>query len=160
MTAPQAGWYPDPAGNQSKLRYWDGARWTNDYYDVPQTKAAYQSEENNSYAADANAQRQNVPWPATSPEGEEYRRFDNAQIYPMTSSDRTTRLVAFIFALIATCGGAIFILPLAWGIPMTVRTWNIYKGRKPNTLCFDVCSLIFMSLITGVLLLMTTRDEK
>ncbi len=32
MTEKQAspGWYPDPAGNTEKLRYWDGAQWTDE----------------------------------------------------------------------------------------------------------------------------------
>lgn len=28
MSNPIAGWYPDPSGDPSKLRYWDGATWT------------------------------------------------------------------------------------------------------------------------------------
>lgn len=28
MSNPIAGWYPDPSGDTSKLRYWDGAGWT------------------------------------------------------------------------------------------------------------------------------------
>lgn len=31
MSEQQAGWYPDPLGDTTKLRYWDGAQWTNDY---------------------------------------------------------------------------------------------------------------------------------
>ena len=33
MTDLQAGWYADPAGDVSKLRYWDGTQWTNDVAD-------------------------------------------------------------------------------------------------------------------------------
>ncbi|MCL2528952.1 MAG: DUF2510 domain-containing protein [Coriobacteriia bacterium] len=29
----QVGWYPDPSGDASKLRYWDGLQWTNDITD-------------------------------------------------------------------------------------------------------------------------------
>lgn len=29
--AAPAGWYPDPAGNPKKIRYWDGEHWT-DYF--------------------------------------------------------------------------------------------------------------------------------
>lgn len=34
MAYQQAGWYPDPLGDVSKLRYWDGDQWTNDYTDA------------------------------------------------------------------------------------------------------------------------------
>ena len=34
MADQQAGWYRDPSGNASKLRYWDGEKWTNDYTDA------------------------------------------------------------------------------------------------------------------------------
>ena len=27
-TTPVAGWYPDPSGDTTKLRYWDGTQWT------------------------------------------------------------------------------------------------------------------------------------
>ena len=33
MTEPVAGWYPDPSGDASKIRYWDGSSWTNHYLD-------------------------------------------------------------------------------------------------------------------------------
>lgn len=35
MTNPIAGWYPDPAGDSSKLRWWDGERWTSHTTPVP-----------------------------------------------------------------------------------------------------------------------------
>ncbi|MCL2631644.1 MAG: DUF2510 domain-containing protein [Coriobacteriia bacterium] len=28
MTQPVEGWYPDPSGDASKIRYWDGTKWT------------------------------------------------------------------------------------------------------------------------------------
>jgi len=34
MADQQAGWYPDPSGDASKLRYWDGMQWGNDYMDT------------------------------------------------------------------------------------------------------------------------------
>ena len=33
MTDVPAGWYPDPSGNASKFRYWDGAQWTDQLQD-------------------------------------------------------------------------------------------------------------------------------
>ena len=29
-----AGWYPDPSGDATKMRYWDGNNWTDDYQDM------------------------------------------------------------------------------------------------------------------------------
>lgn len=34
MADQQAGWYPDPSGDASKLRYWNGTQWTNDFADA------------------------------------------------------------------------------------------------------------------------------
>ena len=35
MAEQVAGWYPDPAGDSTKLRYWDGSRWTEDVTAAP-----------------------------------------------------------------------------------------------------------------------------
>ncbi|MDR3136357.1 MAG: DUF2510 domain-containing protein [Coriobacteriales bacterium] len=34
MAEQQAGWYPDPSGDTSKLRYWDGSQWTDQFADA------------------------------------------------------------------------------------------------------------------------------
>ncbi len=51
------------------------------------------------------------------------------------------------------------IIPLAWVIPMTLRTHGIYKGKKPNSVGFGVCVLIFVNLVAGILLLCSKKDE-
>lgn len=42
MANPIAGWYPDPSGDQTKLRWWDGNQWTDNYADAvaPQQQPA------------------------------------------------------------------------------------------------------------------------
>jgi len=40
MSETPAGWYPDPSGDASKIRYWDGAQWTDQYQDNPNVVAA------------------------------------------------------------------------------------------------------------------------
>ncbi|WP_241520115.1 DUF2510 domain-containing protein [Bifidobacterium catulorum] len=30
MNTPQAGWYPDPSGDPTRIRWWDGMQWTQD----------------------------------------------------------------------------------------------------------------------------------
>ena len=80
-------------------------------------------------------------------------------IYPMTESDTTLRLINFILCVISTVTCAALIVPLAWMIPMTVISWGIYKGKKRNTTAFGVCTLIFVNVIGGILLLCSHKDE-
>ena len=79
--------------------------------------------------------------------------------YAPAEEDRTLRLVAFVFAVLCTVSVCWAIIPLAWMIPMTVRCWGIYKGTKPNTTAFGVCTLIFLSLVGGILLLVSKKDQ-
>lgn len=81
------------------------------------------------------------------------------QLYPMTDTDRNLRLVAFIFCILSLVGSCWLIIPLAWMIPMSVISWGIYKGTKANTVAFDVCTLIFCSLVAGILLLCSNKDR-
>ena len=79
--------------------------------------------------------------------------------YPMTETDRTLRLIAFVFMVVSTVSVCWALIPLAWMIPMTVVAWGIYKGTRPNTVAFGVCSLIFVSLVAGILLLVSNKDR-
>lgn len=140
MENPQAGWYPDPSGDVTKLRYWDGIQWTENYTDTQQVTNA-----NNGYYASPYAQ------PAY---GQDY--YPAVQSTPGT--DRTFALIAFIFCLLSTVSVGWLLIPLAWMIPMTVHCWGIYKGEKPNTVCFGVCTLIFLSIVGGICLLIGKKD--
>lgn len=86
--------------------------------------------------------------------------------YVVESTDATLRLVAFILYMIeigwvvlsalATLG--LSLICLAWLIPMGIHCWSVYKGQKPNTIAFGVCTLIFSNLIAGILLLISKKD--
>lgn len=76
----------------------------------------------------------------------------------MTSQDRVLRLIAFILNIISCIGWCWLIIPLAWMVPMTVISWGIYKGTRANTVAFGVCTLIFVDLISGILLLISRKD--
>ena len=55
--------------------------------------------------------------------------------------------------IISTIYLATFIIPLFWCIPMTITYWNkIQKNEKVN-MTFKICSLIFMGIIPGLLML-------
>ena len=89
------------------------------------------------------------------------------QTYVVEGSNQTLRLIAFIMNIVALVvigiGGiatlGIGLVPLAWGIPMTVRSWGVYKGNKPNTVALGVCTLLFLNMISGILLLVAQKDE-
>lgn len=76
----------------------------------------------------------------------------------VNDNDKTLRLIAFIFNLLSTISIGWLIVPLAWMIPMTVISYGIYKGTKQNTTAFGVCTLIFMSVVSGILLLVSKKD--
>ena len=73
-------------------------------------------------------------------------------------TDKNIKLVAFIFMLVSTIGVGWTLIPLAWMIPMTIISYGIYKGTKKNTTVFGVCSLIFVSLVGGILLLVANKE--
>lgn len=158
--AAEAGWYPDPEGDTTRLRYWDGTQWTDNYTPAPTEAPAGQAPFTAAPGANQ-AQASGAPQAQASTtfsSNMTYQVFDPEQIYPMTSQDRTLRLIAFILNILSCIGWAWLIFPLAWMIPMTVMSWNVYKGKRANTVAFGVCTLIFLDLISGILLLVSRKD--
>lgn len=171
MANPIAGWYPDPSGDTTKLRWWDGNQWTDNYADavIPQQHPAQpqmpqsqsqpaaqpqQAPQGYSQQPQGYAQPQGYGQQAPQQPGQMYAQAQNP-----ASTDDTLRLIAFILAIISTVSVCWAIIPLAWMIPMTVHCWGIYKRTKPNTTAFGVCTLIFLNLIGGILLLVSTRER-
>lgn len=147
MAEQQAGWYPDPSGDVSKLRYWDGLQWTNDFTDA-QLGQTYTGQ------ATGSANPSGVPYGSAQPSyyQQPYQSVDSG-------NDQTLRLIAFIFCIISTVTVGWAIIPLIWMIPMSVHCWGIYKGTKANTTAFGVCTLIFVTLVGGILLLISKKDQ-
>lgn len=172
MSAVQPGWYPDPS-DAAQLRYWDGTEWTANT--APLQGAVLAASSEGAYVQPgyvAPAQSAYAPQGAYAQSGYAqpgYSQPGYAQpapatviapgaVYAMTDSDRTMRMIAFIFNLLSLIASCWLIIPLAWTIPMTLRSWGIYKGTKPNTVAFAVCDLLFLSVVGGVLLLISQKD--
>lgn len=73
MANPIAGWYPDPSGDQTKLRWWDGNQWTDNYADAvaPQQQPAQSQTAAQSQAtaqSQAAAQPQQPAQPQAAPQ--------------------------------------------------------------------------------------------
>jgi len=63
------------------------------------------------------------------------------------------QLAAFILMIISTVGMGWMLIPLAWCIPMTVSYYNAVKQGRPVSMGLKVCTLLFVNLISGILML-------
>ena len=124
----EAGWYPDPSNNPGRARYWNGSGWTDEYRDVSQETI------------------------------DSVRRARRGDARTSSSTNQTLLLVAFILNVLTCVFAAFALLPLLWMVPMTVHSWKIYKGKASSTTTFNVCTLLFLNLISGVLLLIATDN--
>lgn len=60
---------------------------------------------------------------------------------------------AKVFMILGTIIMGIYIIPLAWCIPMTVSYCNKIKNGQPVSTGFKVCCLLFVSLLGGIFML-------
>lgn len=75
-----------------------------------------------------------------------------APTYPVQEKGDTT--AAKVFMIIGTVFWAIiFPLTLAWCLPMTLSYCGKVKCGKPISTGFKVCTLLFVNLIAGILML-------
>lgn len=63
------------------------------------------------------------------------------------------KLAAFILCLLTTIATGWCLIPLCWCIPMTIKVYKAYKGTTTLSTGFNVCVLLFVNLIAGILLL-------
>jgi uncharacterized membrane protein YvbJ len=75
-----------------------------------------------------------------------------------SNGNESLQLVAKVFMIISTVLTGIYIIPLLWTIPMTVHYFTSCKEKRPVGIGFKVCTLIFVSLIAGILMLVDNQD--
>ena len=63
---------------------------------------------------------------------------------------KTIAKVLMIFSCVAM---GLFIIPLAWTIPMTVYYSNCIKNNQHVSITFKICTLFFVNTIAGILML-------
>ena len=76
MANPIAGWYPDPSGDQTKLRWWDGNQWTDNYADAVAPQQPMQPQQSQQVA-----QPQQPAQPVAQPQ-QDPRQQETAQAQP------------------------------------------------------------------------------
>ena len=63
------------------------------------------------------------------------------------------KTIVKVFMILGTILSGIFIFPLAWSIPMTAVYFNRVKNNQPISTGFKVCSLLFVSMVGGIIML-------
>lgn len=162
-----AGWYPD-AQNPAQLRYWDGSQWTDQVTPNPAIEQNQQAPAPQApYTPQASYyQPSHGPAPVNVQVfGGQPQQGMGAQtqspVYAQgrSATDEAMLLATFISTLVITSTVGISLIPLAWLIPMTVVSWRIYKGYRPNTIAFGVCLLIFAGIIPGIFSLVARHER-
>lgn len=74
------------------------------------------------------------------------------------NSNSTLGTVAKVFMIISTVIMGLYIIPLAWTLPMTISLSNKLKNREPISVTFKICVLLFVNTVAGILLL-CMKDE-
>lgn len=82
-----------------------------------------------------------------------YANMSNSSSANNAGTFTSLQSVAFVFMILSTALGIIAIFPLLWMIPMTVHYYRACRDRIPVGLAFKICSLIFVSLVAGILML-------
>lgn len=68
--------------------------------------------------------------------------------------ESTLSKIAKVFMVIGcVLSGFGFLIPLCWTIPMTVSYFNHVNEGRPVSVGFKVCTLLFVSLVAGILML-------
>ena len=80
------------------------------------------------------------------------------QAVVVNKGNDTLRTVAFIFMIISTVILAMWtaFIALAWCIPMSVHLNNCIKEGRKTSIGFNICTLLFVNLISGILLLVAS----
>lgn len=77
-----------------------------------------------------------------------------ASVTATSTEASTLQIIARVFMIIGcVASAAYFLIPLCWTIPMTIKYWRAVDGGQPVNTGFKVCSLLFVSLIAGILML-------
>lgn len=82
---------------------------------------------------------------------------ETSQNQEIKSTDLKT--VAKVFMIIGCVISAFYLfIPLCWTVPMTIYYFQSVKEHKQVSLVFKVCTLLFVSLIAGILMICDKED--
>lgn len=73
--------------------------------------------------------------------------------YPQQAASNGMQTACKVLMIISTVVMGLYLIPLAWCIPMTVSYSNKIKTGQPISTGFKVCTLLFVNTIAGILML-------
>lgn len=74
-------------------------------------------------------------------------------MYQQQPANDTMATVIKVFLIISCIVLGIYIIPLAWCIPMTISVWKSLNEHRPISTAMKICVLLFVNTISGILLL-------
>ena len=80
-----------------------------------------------------------------------------------TAKEKSTLdTVISVFLILGAVVTSLFglVIPLAWCLPMTLSYFKKRENNLPISTGFKVCTLIFVSLVAGILLLCRKEDRQ
>ena len=70
-----------------------------------------------------------------------------------TSTYEILTIIVFVLMIIGTVTLGFALIPLIWCIPMTIHYNNLRENKEKPSLAFAICSLIFVSVFAGVIMI-------
>ena len=78
----------------------------------------------------------------------------NEHIAPTKTESSGLKTATKVFMVLGCVLSALyFLIPLCWTLPMTIVYFSKTNSRQPIGVGFKICSLLFVSLIAGILML-------
>ncbi len=114
-------------------------------YQQPTQQGTYQQSAYQQGAYQQNAYQQPYQQPVYTPS------YGQGQTVPR--NDTLAICIKVFLVLGCAAGATACLLPLAWCLPMTISIWKSLDNRQPISTAMKVCTLLFVNLIAGVLLL-------
>ena len=81
---------------------------------------------------------------------------DSALYGSLFGSNLNVVLISRIYFI----GSIIALLPIFWSIPMIAHYFKAIKQKKPVGMAFKVCTLMFVSMIAGILMICDSSENR
>lgn len=93
------------------------------------------------------------PYMQPVPQSVQYNQYGQYIPYAKPQDNSMNTVIKVFMILSCVFGACFYLIPLAWRVPMTVHAFKKLDAGEPIGTGFKVCTLLFVGLIPGILLL-------